>query len=431
MGKTYLLLNRWSISQAAFFSCCLIIAGMFTTEFARVLPSIGIIGLFLTALLSLREREGSVSFKKHPAFLGFILLFFMHLLGYFQTDPGNFSEYQRDLILKLPLLILPLSFILLPAIESIRLKKLYYFFVLCVFAGSLFTMGYYLANYEAVNESYKHSKVMVTPTNHVRFSMMVAFAILVSFHFYRTGFYWFRTWEKWLLLGITIWLLVFLHILAVRTGLVAFYSAACLGLAFDLFFRRKYYRSLVLGLILGFTVVGAFFTIPTFYNKFFLTIRDVESVSTVKSAHDYSISGRVYSYKVALEVFKENPVFGAGIGNMPVELGKKYKSMFPSILSRGYILPHNEFLYVLTAFGIVGLVIFVVCFFYPATFLTSRFDLLYLLHYYIISLSFLFETTLETQVGLTYSLIFILLPLWHFKGNPESPAPWKNSTFLS
>ena len=40
-------------SVLAFFFCCLIIAGLFTTHFARSLSSIGTIGLGLTAIFSL------------------------------------------------------------------------------------------------------------------------------------------------------------------------------------------------------------------------------------------------------------------------------------------------------------------------------------------------------------------------------------------
>jgi hypothetical protein len=54
-----------------------------------------------------------------------------------------------------------------------------------------------------------------------------------------------------------------------------------------------------------------------------------------------------------------------------------------------------------------------------------------LFHYLIITLSCLFESTLETQVGLMYSLVFILLPLWYFKANPAEGETWQNGTFFA
>ena len=127
---------------------------------------------------------------------------------------------------------------------------------------------------------------METPTNHVRFSLMVGFAVIVGYKLFRDGFYVFRPSEKWWLAGITLWIFIFLHILAVRSGLVAFYAVVGLGLAFDFFFRRKYKSSFFIGMGLLVALVLAFFTLPTFYNKFFLTIEDVQRVSEVESAHD-------------------------------------------------------------------------------------------------------------------------------------------------
>jgi O-antigen ligase len=431
MAAARLFFNRFSVSGLAFFFCCLIIAGMLTTHFARSLSSIGTIGLLLTALFSLRNKSNRGDLKHFSWFVGFLLIFLLHLAGIFQPEMADPGGFRRDLTMKLPLLIFPVCFALLPVLPERKLNLLYYFFIVCVFAGSLYSTGYYLTHFDYVNELYKHSDIMETPTNHVRFSLMVAFAILVGYKLCRQGFYWRRTWEKVVLALITGWLFIFLHMLAVRSGLVAFYAVAGLGLAFDFFFRKQYKRTLVIGVGFIVALVAAFYTLPTFYNKFFLTLEDVKSTSEAKSAHDYSIAGRVYSYKVAMEVFKEHPVMGVGTGNLEAALEKKYASMFPEILNRGHILPHNQFIFILAVFGLIGLVIFMAGFYYPFLRFAGRFEPFFLFHYLIISFSFLFETTLETQVGLNYSLIFIMLPLWYFRSRQPASQTWKNGTFFA
>ncbi|MFC5272009.1 O-antigen ligase family protein [Adhaeribacter terreus] len=431
MGKSFVFLQKINVPQAAFFFCCLIVTGMLTTNFLRILSSIGNAGLLLTAFVSLAQQNNISNLRKYPYFLGFMLIYLVHLLGFMQPEISSMKDLQRDLVMKLPLLILPFSFAVLPAISRPKLKQLFYLFVICVFLGSVYSMGYYLNNFEAVNEQYTHSEVMKTPTNHVRYSLMVAFAILVGFRLWLKGFFVFGKWERKLLLFITVWLFIFLHILAVRSGLVVFYAAAGLGLAFDFFFRKQYLRSFFAGVGLIMALLAAFYTLPTFYNKFFLTIADVNRVSDEDSAHDYSITGRVYSYKVAMEVFEESPVFGVGIGNLDKELGDKYTKLFPEILERGHLLPHNQFIFALVAFGIVGLVIFLVCFYYPLFRFAGRFEPLFFFHYLIITLSCMFESTFETQVGLMFSIVFILLWLWYFKAGPEQEETWKNGTFFS
>ncbi len=424
-------LDKLNIPALAFFFCCLIIGGLFTTNFLRTLSSIGTIGLALTAIASLAKNKTLANLQKYPWFTGFILIYILHLSGLLYPETADPKTLHRDLVMKLPLLILPFAFAVLPPLPKIRLKQLYLVFLVCVFLGSLYSAGYYLSHFQAVNEMYKHSEVMETPTNHVRYSLMVGFAILIGFKFLREGFYLFRPSEKWVLLLITGWLFIFLHMLAVRSGLVAFYVVTALGLGFDFFFRRKYRSSFLIGIGLLLSLVLAFFTLPTFYNKFFLTIEDVQSVSEEESAHDYSIAGRVYSFKVASEVIKENLFTGVGIGNLDEELGKKYEVMFPEILERGHILPHNQFIFILTVFGLIGFLIYLLCFYYPFFTFVGRFNPLFLFHYLIISFSFLFETTLETQVGLNYCLLFILLPLWYYRSNEPTNLTWKNGSFFS
>ena len=415
----------------AFFFCCLIIAGFFTTHFARSLSSIGTIGVGLTATFWFFKSNTRDNIRKQPYFLGFSLIYLLHLTGFLYPEVSDPDTMHRDLVMKLPLLVLPLSFAILPALSKEKLQQLYYVFVSGVFLGSLYSAGYYFTHFDYVNELYIHSDVMETPTNHVRYSLMVGFAVIIGYKFIREKYFIFRPIEKWILIGITGWLFIFLHILAVRSGLVAFYAVVALGLAFDFFFRRKFLSSVLIGSGLILSLVLAFFTLPTFYNKFFLTIQDVKSVSEVESAHDYSIAGRVYSFKVASEVIKNNPVTGVGIGNLEAELDKKYQALFPEILQRGHILPHNQFIYSLAVFGIAGFLVFLVCFYYPYFRFAHLFEPLFIIHYLIISFSFLFETTLETQVGLNYSILFILLPLWYFRSGESSGITWKNGTFFS
>ncbi|KAA9340595.1 O-antigen ligase family protein [Adhaeribacter soli] len=431
MGKGYLLFNRWSFSEVAFFFCCLLIAGMFTTYFARLLSSIATVGLLLTALASWRFSAVKCDKRLFGCFAGFGLIYVLHLLGLLQPELIDRKFLYRDLSMKLPLVIFPLSFLLLPAISQRRLQVLYYFFLLCVFAGSLYSLGNYLVNFSEVNALYKHSKIMDTPTNHVRFSLMVAFAIVIGYRFYRQEFFFKYNWERLFILGITCWLYVFLHLLAVRSGLVAFYAVVGLGLLFDLIVRKKYKRVVLISAGLALGLMAAFYTLPTFYNRFYLTIEDMQRVSKAENAHNYSIAGRVYSYKVAMAVFQEHPVLGVGMGNLEPELDQKYSTLFPEIKERGHILPHNQFIFYLVVFGIVGTLLFMIGFYYPLLRFSPRFEPLFLIHYLIITFSFLFEATLETQVGLNYSLVFILLPLWYYKSGEPSTLSWKNDTFFA
>ncbi|MDX5443746.1 MAG: O-antigen ligase family protein, partial [Hymenobacteraceae bacterium] len=123
----------------------------------------------------------------------------------------------------------------------------------------------------------------------------------------------------------------------------------------------------------------------------------------------------VYTYKTALLAAKENWLIGTGIADVQDEIHKQYAAHFPEIDEDHYMMPHNQYLYYLVAFGLVGFVFFMLCFYYPFFQSIPFREPLLLSHYLFVSLSFLVEPTLETQLGITYSLIFLLLPVFYLK----------------
>lgn len=130
------------------------------------------------------------------------------------------------------------------------------------------------------------------------------------------------------------------------------------------------------------------------------------------SANHYSLSARYYSYKVSWELVQENKLTGVGIANLNREVRKQYIRNYEVIHKKMQKLPHNQFLWYLAAFGVIGFSIFMVAFYYPLFYrLNFKKDYFFFVQYVIVSLSFLIEGTLETQLGVTYSIFFILLPL--------------------
>ena len=71
MARIRLLFNRLDAPGLAFVFCCLIIAGMFTTHFARSLSSIGTAGLTLTAIFWAVKNK-TFGDLRQLAFLAFI-----------------------------------------------------------------------------------------------------------------------------------------------------------------------------------------------------------------------------------------------------------------------------------------------------------------------------------------------------------------------
>ncbi|UOQ53355.1 O-antigen ligase family protein [Hymenobacter cellulosivorans] len=419
-----LTIPRLTIAAAVF--CSFIIVGLFVADFFRILPSIGIVGITLTAICYTvlhRGREERL-YNDWRIYAALACVFLVHVAAGVNTSAHNLGEYTKDVVLQSPFLLLPLAFWLLPALPSRYLARLWQLFIGCVTGAALVATGNYLLHAAEINEMYLHSKIMPTEPDHIRFSLMVTLAtaaavVLLAFDSTLSGL------KRGGLVTAVVLLALFQHLLAVRSGLVTFYAVGVMMAGWLL--RQRAYRraALVLTVLVALPLVS-YVSFPTFRNKFVNTQDDLNEVNNTAAANNYSLVARVYSYKVAAKLVKDNPWFGVSKADMPEEMAKHYAADYPSIRPQSYIQPHNQFIYSAVAFGLIGVLVFTLCFYYPLLWTWPRFAPLVIIQYVIVSLSFLVEYTLETQIGLTYSLFFILLGLNGLRLNPaEAPPSWR------
>jgi O-antigen ligase len=417
---TVLTYSRVQILATVF--CAFIIAGLFTSSFFRILPSIGIAGLTITAIVYAVQNRQVGQRSMWNVYLALTSVFILHLMSGLNTQVGNKSDYWRDILLQSPFLLLPLSFWLLPPIKAVYLRYLWALFFALVTIFGLGSTINYLLNAEYINETYLHSRVMPTEPDHIRFSLMISLAVAVGC-IMTLHKVWTSNWSRWLVISGTVFLAFYQHLLAVRSGLITFYALSIITTIW-LIRAERYKMAVNLSLCLCLLPILSFVCFPTFRNRFHNTREDIGQVDQIRSAGNYSLTGRVYSYKVAMLVVKANPWLGVGNVDMQQELAEQYKKTFPTIKTSSYIKPHNQFIYSLVAFGILGVVFFIACFYYPLIWAWSQSTPLLIAHYCIITLSFLAEYTLETQIGLTFSLIFLLLALTGLAGKSDQDELW-------
>lgn len=413
-------------NELAYGCCLLIIAGMFTTALTPVVSSISVVLLTLLALIQPQVGKRFGEFLRNRANLAIAAIFVLHLLSFLQTAPDQRGLYGNLLTLKLPLLLLPLAFGMLPPISWRQYYLCYYLFVVLTAVGALTSLVMYLLDFEHVNKMYLQSHVMETPVNYVRFSLLTGFATIIGAVLYQKRVFVRFAWERKLIAALTIFLFIYLHVLAVRSGLVAFYAVAGLFVAYQVIWEKNFRRALLVSAILLASPLLSFGLLPTFHNKFANTVDDVNRVSATKSANNYSIVGRVYSYKAAFHVFNQHSIAGVGIAAITREIDKAYHHLFPEIEKENRKLPHNQYLYYLVTFGVLGLAVFLICFYYPLLAYFRKADLFLHVHYLIVSISFLFEYTLETQLGVLYAVFFLLLPLYAGRNSADQNAGFSN-----
>lgn len=407
----------------ATFFCVCIIVGLFTSSFFRILPSLGMIGLLVTGVSSFALHGSSYKRASLSYYWPFFLLFLLHVGAGLVTSKEHMQEYIRDIVLQLPYLALPLGFWLLPALPTRYLQRLWLTLVSTTVIAAIWSTGNYLQHFERINEMYLHSKVMPTEPDHIRFSLLITLSVAAGTcllaHRSIIG------WGSKMLWGAVIFLAFYQHLLAVRSGLMTLYAVGGLALLWLVFCRRQYLQALLLAACLFLVPAISYSLFPTLQNKSANTREDVGRVAHTASANNYSLVGRVYSYKVALEVVQDNPWFGVGRADIEPEMAEYYRRQYPNIRPEAYIQPHNQFLFSAVAFGLVGLVVFIVGFYYAGISVWPRYAPLLLAHYLILTLSFLVEYTLETQIGLGCALFFLLLALEGHKVGLEPESTWR------
>jgi O-antigen ligase len=323
--------------------------------------------------------------------------------------------YMERLQIQAPALLLPLALASLRPLPARTFRLLLYLFFFGITLVALGTLFIYVTNYEAITKSYLYSKVIPNPLkiNHVRLSLMLAISIFIGYHLFRQQMAVWFAWESRLVAACTVFLIVFIHIYSVRSGMLGFYAGCFALIVYHFIVRqRAWLKGLVILAVLGALPFVAAMLSPTLRNKTLNTLGDLRHYQAGGNANNYPMATRFVSYTIAFDIAAPNPWLGCGLGDLEDELRMRYATQYPGIAPHNRIIPHNQFIYYYAATGIIGLLIFIFSFYYPLRWAWRNKVFITTMHYLVVSLSFMVEPTLETQLGVAVAFTFLLLPLW-------------------
>ena len=379
------------------------------TRWVRVWPSIGMAGLFLTALgYAVSHRQ--IAQRQHwPATLSFVLVYVVHLVSGVLFNTLANKQLGQDLMLQLPFVLLPVAFLLLPNWLAAHKRWLWLLLIGCCLLAALGATVYFALHSQEITQLYYLSQVMPTEPDHIRLSLLVSMAVLAG-AVLLANHELPRAW-RWLV-GLAIGLLfLFQHLLAVRSGLVTLYAAGVLWLGWLGWYHGRWKQALLAVVAVAMLGAGCFLLFPTLQHRLNNTQYDTGQLASASaaSANNLSIAARVYSYKAAWVIIQEHPLLGVSKPRLSSAMADQYSYSYPEIEAAHYVMPHNQFIYNLTCYGWLGLLVFVASYYYPAWRGLRNGNVLLLLLYTIITLSFVVEYTLETNLGVIIGLLFFLL----------------------
>lgn len=262
---------------------------------STILMSVGQFVLLGNWLLEGNIKHRLRQFFTHRLSLVITSVWFIHVVG--MAWAPDLHAAWRDVQVKLPLLILPLVLFTSKLPDPTRIRQVIYLFVLGTVAGSLVGLANYLGLESSSMLDKRHLSYF---TSHIRFGMMVVFALCILAHFL------FSEWRTWLwaeriftliVIGWLFWFTIFLESATAYAIL-----AAILALVLLLLVWRSAYWAVKLTAIAVFAMgitFGAMHIYQVYKNQTFDVPFDANSLVL------YTANGIPYQHETAIR-YAEN-----------------------------------------------------------------------------------------------------------------------------
>jgi O-antigen ligase len=388
--------------KAFCFSCLLFLAGLICSKF---LITLGLILMLVAALFQVHDRETVVAALKQPILLSSFLSF--GLISLSSLGSEHLSEGFGRIRIALPFLTIPLSLAFMPQFGKQHLQKLTLIFGSMMAIALAGVLLYYGTHYEECLDLLRRSKAIPTPTKeHIRFSLMLVLAIFGLLWLKNSRFSWGKRNLNNLYIGLSLFLIIGLHILSVRSGVLGLYGGIGTFILYIVLEKKHYIKGSLLLLAILVTPFIAYKSLDSVQAKVDLTVYNIQLMRQ-GIVGEYSDAQRLLSYKTAWTLYKENPILGTGLGDIYADVDAYYKQNHPT---QRTMLPHNQFLSILLGTGLLGLLAFTALTFTP--FISGRKEPIVLLFGTVLLLSFMTENTLFSSLGTGIYVFFGYTYAW-------------------
>ncbi len=381
-------------------------------------------GLFIGLMLSRAMVSFAAALLVVPYFFSFqtvtinkkiitgILLILLPVLvsGFWSS---NTSVWWNSVLVKIPLLTLFLGLSAFP-FDTVLWKRISLIFILIISIGCAWSMAQYFRNPAEIQAAYLKAKVLPTPADHdyVRFSWMVVIAIVLGIKIVVTEN---KKITRNILIATLVFLTLYLHVLATKTGLLCLYTSAGSYLFHLVFVQKKWKAGLMFLLLLFGILIIAYLSLTTLRNRVQYVLYDFSLYSKGNTIPGYNDAARLQSLKAGWEITNENPLTGVGFGNIPEAINNWHEKNHPQSLPYERFRPANEWLVYGTGSGWPGMISFSMGIFILLFAVATKNPLSQILG--IISLiPLITDDTLEGQYGV------VLLAFIAFFGQKKFPA---------
>lgn len=269
---------------------------------------------------------------------------------------NNVNAWWRSVEVKLNLLTIILG-LLAANFSHKQIKQLIWFLVIVIAFASLYSVYQYVQHKEEILKNYLVAKVMPTlmDDDHIRFSWLVVLSIILLV--WQLSISSTKT-EKIVGGLIVFFLIVYLHFLAAKTGLLCLYASVGLYIFFLLFNKQN--RKWAFVLLLGIIAIGfvAYTTISSLQNRVQYVLYDFGNYSKGVFTEGSSDGARVLSMQAGWAITKQNKIKGVGFGDIQTEVNNWHIIYHATTKDYERFLPTNQWLIYGAGSGWLGILLF-------------------------------------------------------------------------
>ena len=354
-------------------------------------------------------------FLNNRSFVAMSVPFLLVLIGgLWSSDVGY---WVHTLKIYLPFLILPLGFANLPPLSKNQfLGILFVFFLVMVVACAIVLSNFFL-HFATIMDAMGRGKPMPLMREHINFSRMAAFSVFIGLELWEKKYIWRFNFERKLIVFLTIFLFIAVHILSVRSALLVLYICLIFKCIAFILKQRKYLVGVLLLSVLGAIPILSYRFVPSFQNKVNYTLWDYGKFKE-GAGTDYSDSERLLSLQIGWRLFKNNWQIGLGSGDIWQAVQKQYEQLGLKDVAK---LPHNQLLIVGIRTGILSVLIFLTAFWLPVFYENNYKNTLFVVFNILVFIYFWFEMPFESEFGIAFYTFGMGLFLNHFKDSRGMP----------
>ena len=427
--------------------------------FQIVIYKVALCALFLNWIFTTKFKKVIQSISSNSFFLAFIIFYILYALSFFWSENQSFAI--ADLVLKIPILILPLIMLSHEPLSIKEINKLLLAFSLSVIFLNCFCFFDALFNYlntGNINEFFYGS---LTINMHTAYqATFTSFSIFILVYIYLNKEYS----HNWIFSFLIALQFLFLFLLSSRMQMLCLSVVTPIFLIFHYYLKQKIYLGFsytILAFVVSYFLVS---TPSVLNNRYKQTVSHISSIGNDSQNSD----PRKFIWKKAIDVIKYNWLFGVGVGDAKDVLVSSYSKEFSKPItdhavdstvnilkannkylntqvkkltsdhtklkkeSENILIQqinkyrffakkkynfHNQYLQTFATVGCFGLIILIYLLSHLFIVSIIKKDFIVSVFLFLIAMSFLTESMLERQAGVIFFTFFYLLLVMRFSLN--------------